>query len=130
MLSLAEPGWAVRAVATASGVLMVAVGVGRGVGLAIPGKATVGETEGSVPLGCPVGAAVVPQATAATATIAVIQACQCPFSLTKSSSLAEISHFKLISLDIRPFRTSGTIKQRPERVNCVMSDFALRMEGL
>src|ERR671914_1073139 len=85
MLSLAETGWSGMAVPTDSGVLMAAVGLGRGVGLAIPGKATVGEV---VPSGCPVGAAVVPQATAASATAVVIQACQCPFSLTKSSLLS------------------------------------------
>jgi hypothetical protein len=64
------------------------------VGLAIPGKATVGETGavvdagGAVPPGGTVGAVVVPQATAATATAAVSHACQCPFSLTKSSLLS------------------------------------------
>src|SRR5688500_13508765 len=84
MLSLAETGRAGMAVATGSGVLIAAVEVGRGVGLAIPGKATVGEV---VPSGCPVGAAVVPQAMAASATAVVIQACQRPFSLTKSSLL-------------------------------------------
>jgi hypothetical protein len=38
-------------------------------------------------VGVAVGAVVVPQATAATATAVVIHACQCPFSLTKSSLL-------------------------------------------
>ncbi len=85
MLSLAETGWVGMAVATDSGVLMAVVGVGRGVGLAIPGKATVGE---AVSPGGAVGAAVVPQATAATTTTAVIQACQCLFSLTKPSLLS------------------------------------------
>src|SRR5918992_6310913 len=75
MLSLAETGLVGMAVATGSGVLIAAVGVGRGVGLAIPGKATVGE---AVSVGCTVGAAVVPQATAARATIVVIHACQSP----------------------------------------------------
>jgi hypothetical protein len=65
--------------------------------LAIPGKATVGETGAVVAAGAAVppggggaavGAVVVPQATAATATAAVSHACQCPFSLTKSSLLS------------------------------------------
>jgi hypothetical protein len=84
MLSLAETGRVGMAVATGSGVLIAAVGVGRGVGLAIPGKPTGGE---AVSVGRTVGVAVVPQATAARATAAVMQACQCPFSLTKSSYL-------------------------------------------
>ena len=70
MLSLAETGWVGIAVATGCGVLKAVGGVGQGVGLVIPGKAIVGE---AVPHG----------ATAA----AVIHACQCPFSLTKSSLL-------------------------------------------
>src|SRR5919106_2855393 len=88
MLSLAETGWSGMAVPTDSGVLMAAVGLGRGVGLAIPGKAAVGEAGASVPPGCTVGAAVVPQAMAASATAVVIHVCQCPFSLTKSSLLS------------------------------------------
>jgi hypothetical protein len=77
---------------------MAVVGLGRGVGLAIPGKATVGETGAvvaagaAVPPGCTVGATVgavvVPQAMTATATAVVSHACQCHFSLTKSSLLS------------------------------------------
>ena len=42
MLSLAETGWVGIAVATGCGVLRAVAGVGPGVGLVIPGKATVG----------------------------------------------------------------------------------------
>jgi hypothetical protein len=58
MLSLAETGWVGIAVATGCGLLRAVVRVRRGVGLVIPGKATVGET---VPPGGTVGAALVPQ---------------------------------------------------------------------
>jgi hypothetical protein len=64
MLSLAETGWvgiAIAigiAIATGCGLLGAGVRVRRGVGLVIPGKATVGE---AVPPGGTIGAAVVPQ---------------------------------------------------------------------
>ena len=58
MLSLAETGWVGIAIATGCGVLRAVVGVGRGVGLVIPDKTTVGET---VPPSGTVGVAVATQ---------------------------------------------------------------------